>query len=175
MIGSLIRPLPKKLVEQIAVGTVNFDGIKTQLLGIPRTLREGAHHIINILLRHDMPSDFAGYIHARRRISVDVPFGQRASLTHATAVPQLRRYFTALRMDRIDHFFPAGKTVVTVEIRHILVTACSDVIGAGALSNNQPNTAGCAASIIFDRGVTRPIVWRHPPCHRCHHYTIIGA
>jgi hypothetical protein len=146
---------------------------QTQFLGIPRALRKAAHHIINILLRHDVPSDLAWHIHARRRVPIDITLRQRASLAHATAMPQLRRYFPALSMDCIDHFFPAGKTVFTVEIRHIFITARGNVIGAGTLSNNQANTAGCATSIVFNRGITGLIVWRHASCHRRHYNTIV--
>ena len=153
--------------------TVNFDGIKTQFLGIPRTLRKAAHHIINILLRHDVTSDFARHIHARRRIPIDIAFGQRAALAHATAMPQLWRYFAALRMNRLDHFFPAGKTIIAVKVRHIFVTACGNVIGTGALSNNQPNTTRCAASVIINRGIGGLIIGRHAPCHGRHHNAIV--
>ncbi len=154
---ALIRSFPEKLVDQVAVGTVQLDRVKPTGFGVSRRAGKRGHHVVDILLSHHMTVHLSGHIHTRRCMTRHIPFGHNAGTAHAAHVPELRCNLAALGVYRIRDTTPAGEALLTVEIRHVRVAVRRNVADAGALGDNQAGTAFRPAPVVLDHGVARHI------------------
>ena len=73
-------------------------------------------------------------------MAIDIALGHRAALAHTATMPQLWCDLAALRMDRINDLFPAGKPLLSMKIGHVGIAIGCDVIRAGTFRNNEPDT-----------------------------------
>ena len=89
------------------MGTVYFDGIKTNGLSIASALGESRYYIVDISGRHCVTIHLTGNVHTRGGISIHVALRKNTAFAHATHVPELRSDFASLRVNRLDNAFPA--------------------------------------------------------------------
>jgi hypothetical protein len=131
VIGTAIRLIPQKLIEQIAVGGVYLDPVETglagQLRGVPivrddardllDTERAGRHHV-------DHPSsgvDLPGRLYRRGRNRQGTAFLQ-VGVRNAADMPELDEDLAVLRMHGIGDLLPAGDLCVAVNPRGLDIT-----------------------------------------------------
>ena len=157
-IGALVRALPEELINQIPMRTMDLYGIKTEALRVSSPFCKGADHVVDILLRHDVPRHFTRHIHPRGRVAIDIALRHHTALTHAATMPELRRDLATFSVNSIDHFFPARQALLTVKIRHVRVAIGRNMVGAGALGNDEANTTGSAAPVILHRGISGHVI-----------------
>ena len=154
-IGTLVRALPEELINQIPVRTVDLHGIKTEALRVSSPFCKGANHVVDILLRHNVPRHFTRHIHPRGCVAINIALRHHTALTHAATVPQLGCNLASLRVHSINYLFPARQTLFTVKIGHVWVAIGRNMVGAGALGNDEANTTSRAAPVVLHRRITR--------------------
>ena len=152
---------------------MNLDRIETQPLGVAGTLCKGAHHVIDVLLGHNVAANLTGNIHPRWGIAINISFRHCAALAHAAAVPQLGRYFAAFGVHRINNLLPSGKSLLTVAVRHIVIPIRRDVIRTGTHGNDQAHATRRTATVVLHRGIGRNVFRGVIARHRRHHHTIV--
>ncbi|MNV80460.1 hypothetical protein D3C71_1740660 [compost metagenome] len=106
-IGALIGAAPEKLINQIAMSPMDFNGVETQAFGIRCCLGESSNCICNILFAHRHTAGVVWRIEARwtfhRRIWLPT-----ADVTHCAGVPELRPHPATRIVNRVDHVLPSG-------------------------------------------------------------------
>src|SRR5690606_7279161 len=170
-IVALVGTFPEELVDQVTVGAVDLDTIKTQRLGIARRFGKGTHHILDVLARHHMADHLARLVHAARAVDGHGLGRANAGATHGADMPDLRNDTTTGLMHRIDHLLPAIQRRA-MKRRHLLVAIGRLVVDGGAFGNQQADAGLGAATVIANHFVVRDVVRRAHARHRRHGNTV---
>ena len=168
----------QKLVDQIAIGGMNFHAIKTGTLGVFRTFGIGGDNAgyfrsfegawCDVIFLRAQQRDMSGRLNRARRdrqftIQVD-------RVGYAPDVPELCENPPALVMHGLGHQFPAFDLLIRPQARRIGIADALRCHGGG-FRKNQTGTG--ALGIIF--GIQR---MGHPPgrsaaaCQRGHNDTV---
>ncbi len=68
-VGALVAAFPEELVDQVAVGTVDFHAVHADALGILGRLGERGDHVLNVLFGHAVHHDLTVLHFFRRAIT----------------------------------------------------------------------------------------------------------
>src|SRR5690606_10570330 len=139
-IVALVGTFPEELVDQVTVGAVDLDTIKTQRLGIARRFGKGTHHILDVLARHHMAAHLARLVHAGRAVAGHVLVRANAGATHGADMPELRNDATTSLTHRTDHLPPALQRRA-IGGRHLLIALGSLVVDGTAYGHPRAHTA----------------------------------
>ena len=154
------------------MGTVQFNGVKANVLGILGCLGKGRNHVIDVLLSHTLDQHLAIFLLFHRAVAGHITVRLGAETTDVADVPQLRCNLATGGVHRINNLLPAGQRVFTVEVGHVRVAVGRRVINHGAFGNDQAHTGFGTATVVIDHGLIRHALGREVTSHRRHHDAI---
>ena len=152
-VGPLIRSRPEELIDQVAMGAVEFDGVEAQPLGVRRGLAEGGNGVDNIRLAHGDAAGLAWRDKTARPLERRRRQPTRRMRPHHAHVPELRRHGAPGRMDFVDYALPARERSFPVEVRHVGVVRGGGPTHDCPLGNDQADIPG--ASPVIRRNLGR--------------------
>src|SRR5690606_3063993 len=115
LVGALVAAFPEELVDQVAVGAVDFHRVHADRLGVLGGLGEGSDDVGDVFTGHAVHHDLAILDLLARAIARNRRIRLGAGAADVADVPQLRSDLAAGRVDGFHHLLPAGQGVVTVE------------------------------------------------------------
>ena len=168
----LVGAFPQELVQQVAMGTVDLDTIKTEGFGILGGIGKGGDHVLNILFGHGFAVGLARAKQTGWAVTGHRRIRRCAFLAYGANVPELRENGSTGFVHGINNVFPALKGVGTMKCRHIGITTGGGVIYCSAFGNDQTNAGFGAALIIGHNILTRHTIRREVAGHRCHRHPV---
>ena len=178
VVAALVGTGFQKLLQQIAVGSVDFDAVKTAGDGVARRVAvvlhdagqlggvEGARHrgvdkhCCAVLQQHGFGVG-ANRRGCHRRLIARLQAGVR----DAPDVPQLHHNFAVGLVDGLGHFFPAVELLGAVQAGHVGVALRLRADGGG-FSDQQAGAGALGVVLRHQRG--RDGVWGAVARQRCH-------
>ncbi len=164
-----IHAVPEELVDQIAVGAVQLDGVEPQPLGVSGGLGKGADGVGDVLLAHGLAELASGTGEAGRAVIAALRLPFRVAAAHRAYVPELGRHQPTGRVDLVDHMLPGRQFGVPVEARDSAVIERGRPIDPRTLRDDQPHLGGRAASIVLGHILRGHAAGRLGPGHGRHH------
>ncbi|MNF47011.1 hypothetical protein D3C76_487090 [compost metagenome] len=152
------------------MGAVNLHAIHANGLGIAGGLGKGGDDVLDVRVGHAVHDLLAILDLLARPVARHADIGFYADTAYAAHMPQLWHDLAPFGMHGIDHFFPAGQRIFTVEARHIGVAIGSLVADGGALGDDQADTGRSTAAIVFDDLGVRHATRGKRTGHRGHHH-----
>ena len=141
----------QKLPDQIAMRTVQLDGVEPRIARSPRRLREAIDDAIDLamaqFLRHDGFTDAGELRGDRRRGQRNGARNMRNRFT--AAVIELDGDLGSLGMDRLDHL-PHARNVAIIVQHRIVMQPLAFLLHIGGFEHEQAGAAPRALGVIFD-------------------------
>jgi hypothetical protein len=162
-----VDAVPEELVDQIAVGAVDLDGVEADFLRRAGRAAEGGDGVGDVLVGHGLVLRLAGAGHARGAVDL----AQRLPLSALTPgradVPDLGRDQATDGVDLVHHLAPFRQGLA-VEDRNSRVVAGRRTLDHRALGDDQAHPALGAAAVVTGHALGRDAARREGPGHRRH-------
>ena len=160
--------LPEKLVNQVAVRSMQFHTVKTQPLGVRSRPRKSIDNLLNFSDAHRFRRLFQRvYVNSGRADGRQLRIGQVFSLEgpgHAH-MPELRGYFTIRGVDGFQHLFPSPQGSAPEEIGIVGGRRGAGLVNESALRDDEPYFMSGPPFVISGYLVRGNPVGRKSPGH----------
>ncbi|MPM57377.1 hypothetical protein SDC9_104199 [bioreactor metagenome] len=161
IVGALVGAILEELVQQIAVGRMDFDAVKAgrlhraagrlhvvvddagQFFGLERARHGGGGEVARAICRVDEIGLGVGLDGGRAHGCICA--GLQIHVRNAAHMPELGDDLAAESMHRLGHFLPAIKLLCVIQPGHVGVALCLRVDGR-AFGDQQPGA--CALRVV---------------------------